>query len=269
MLRPPPLQGLPDRLEEAAGLHRFGEAFEGPQAEGLHRGLHGQETRDEHGHQVGPRLPGLGDEPEPVAVGQFEVRQQDPPLAPGGPEECLVAPLEPLGGDVRVLQRRQDGVEGVGVVVHDEDRPGGAGGPGVPANPVHQPGGLHRLAEVVGGPALQSLLRRFDGREAGEDEHREAGVAGLHLPQGLQAPHALHLQVEQGQMELAAPGRLHPLLAAGGGHDLVAPVPEQVGDRLPDEGLVVHQKDAALHPRYLRRARVSPALTAAMAVRAT
>ena len=117
---------------------------------------------------------------------------------------------------------------------------------GVNSDPGDQFDGVRQLHEVVGRPARQQFGLLFRFRHGGEHDHRDLGRDG----QIVEPPH--HVQpVDVGHDEILQDhGRAKRL---GGGerrssvlpklqHDVVGPG-QQPGDSLPDQGLVVDEKD--------------------------
>jgi hypothetical protein len=107
------------------------------------------------------------------------------------------------------------------------------------------------LVHEVHGPQLQAAQGDLGAflRLRREEEHRRRAV-GHDAPQGLQAVHARHLDVERHHVRPEVEGLLPSVLAVHGrGHDLdVGRVAQHAREGLAHEGGVVDDQDADHFP---------------------
>ena len=116
---------------------------------------------------------------------------------------------------------------------------------------------LEGLEDVVVSAALHRVDRRVDGAEPRHDDGQRAGGRGAVGVEELDAPHARHLQVADDEVVV----RVAEFLEGGGpilrGADDVAFHPEEIREDVPNELLVVDDKDTGAllggHGRHRHR----------------
>ncbi|MNP45767.1 hypothetical protein D3C76_1397150 [compost metagenome] len=106
--------------------------------------------------------------------------------------------------------------------------------------------GVRRLAQVVGGAALDGFHRGGDARIAGEDHHAHLGVQFQQLGQQHQAGFAFHLQVEHRVVGQVFPGQRQALLGGTGDRDPQAAAAHGARHDAGEGGVVVHQQQVGL-----------------------
>ena len=106
--------------------------------------------------------------------------------------------------------------------------------------------GVEGLHDVVVGAVLERLHRGLHGSVAGHDDDDDVRIDLADLAVQLQAVHAGHLDVQQGQVPALARQLQQRLARAVGGVHAVAFFLEPFSQRVPDDVFVVDDQDAGL-----------------------
>jgi len=101
-----------------------------------------------------------------------------------------------------------------------------------------------RFAEVVERAEFHRVDRGFDRGKTGHHDHERARPALADLAQQFEPALARHLQVGEYEVDLVVLERLDRLQDRRGSGRHVAVLPEEVGQFVPEDGVVVHDQDA-------------------------
>jgi hypothetical protein len=105
--------------------------------------------------------------------------------------------------------------------------------------------GVERLLEEVVGAGLGGFDGRLDRAVAGDHDDRGARVELAQAPEGVEAVHPGHLDVEEDEVRAEAVVLRDAFGGARGGADLVAFVLEELAECGADAGFVVDDEDAS------------------------
>jgi hypothetical protein len=102
---------------------------------------------------------------------------------------------------------------------------------------------LERLQDVVVGAALHRVDRRLDRAEAGHDDGERVRSGRVHLLEQLDAPHPRHLEIADDEVVARVTELVQRRRAVLGRADDVPLHPEEVGEDVANELLVVDDED--------------------------